>query len=123
MSGAMTVGLGFSVRRRNPSPSASVAAVCLILDLESAFREGENGEGISMIVKHAIPYIPLLRTGEAGLYHGPVGPEHDSATRSLPPADKLLFDRGVIGAGGRFLAMKSGRETVLFPLIYNFLRC
>jgi hypothetical protein len=77
-----------------------VATVCLILDFENGFREGENGEGISMIVKHAIPYVPLLRTWEAGLYHGPVGPEHDSATRSLPTADQLLLDRGVIGAGG-----------------------
>ena len=92
--------LRFSVRRRNPGPSAGVATACLTLDLESGFRKGENGEGISMIVKHAIPYVPLLRTREAGLYHGPVGPEHHSATRSLPTADQLLFDRGVIGAGG-----------------------
>jgi hypothetical protein len=75
---------GLAFRRRNPGPGASVATVRLILDFESGFRERENSEGISMIVKHAIPYVPPLRTREAGLYHGPVGPEHDSATRSLP---------------------------------------
>jgi hypothetical protein len=71
--------------------------VRLILDLESSFRKCENGKGISMIVKHAIPYVPLLRTGKARLDHSSVRLEFDNATRAFPTPDQLFFDPGVIG--------------------------
>jgi hypothetical protein len=71
----------------NPVPCTSVTTVCLILDLESGFRKGENCEGISMIVKHAMPYVPFLRPGEARLQHASIGLEIDDATRSFPTPD------------------------------------